>query len=500
MASPAERLIDEAILHRIALSRYSTWSVQRVLSVLNRTDENLVARIRHADEEGRSSARLEHLLNEVRALQADGWTVVRSRLGDDLAALARAERDFSARMVRYGQQAAGMVGATGVPTTAQVVAAATARPFQGRFLQDWLREAEDGAAKRAREVIRQGFIEGRSAADVARTLRGTRANQYRDGVLEVSRRGAEAMVRTANSHYASVAARETYLAMGVARVRFIATLDTRTTITCASLHNTVHELERFPWPPRHINCRSTSAPEIEGLRSVEVPSYDQWLKRQPVEIQDLVLGRAKGRLYRSGNLTVDRFVDDKGRLLTLDQLRTLSGLAPLVRVLSPIGPVASEELAALTSYTGSGYRSINGALRGVTPFTPEVRDEIDALDQLIGRARLPEETTLYRGVGPNMIERFRAEGLRAGSVITDPAFMSTSLSMGAARQFQSEQEGAYFIRILAPAGGRGLNVERVSSFGEEEREVLFARGQRLKVVSYDHATRTITARILAYRL
>src|SRR5690606_16175221 len=136
---------------------------------------------------------------------------------------------------------------------------------------------------------------------------------------------AEAMVRTANSHYASVAARETYLAMGVARVRFIATLDTRTTITCASLHNTAHEPERFPWPPRHINCRSTSAPEIEGLRSVEVPSYDQWLKRQPVEIQDLVLGRAKGRLYRSGNLTVDRFVDDKGRLLTLDQLRTLSG-------------------------------------------------------------------------------------------------------------------------------------------------------------------------------
>ncbi|MNT93006.1 ADP-ribosyltransferase exoenzyme [compost metagenome] len=77
--------------------------------------------------------------------------------------------------------------------------------------------------------------------------------------------------------------------------------------------------------------------------------------------------------------------------------------------------------------------------------------------------------------------------------------MSTSLSMKAAEQFQSEQDDAYFIRILAPVGTRGLNVERVSSFGEEEREVLLARGQRLKVVSYDHATRTITARIFAHR-
>lgn len=499
MASPAERIIDEAVLHRIALSRYSTWSVQRVLSVLNRTDESLVARIRQADEEGRDSRRLERLLEEVRALQADGWTVVRSLLGDDLAALARAERDFSARTVRYGQKATGLIGVTDAPTTAQVVAAATARPFQGRFLQDWLREAEDGAAKRAREAIRQGFIEGRSAAEVARQLRGTRANQYRDGVLEVSRRGAEAMVRTANSHYASVAARETYLAMGVTKVRFIATLDARTTIICASLHNSVHPLERFPWPPRHINCRSTPAPEIEGLHAAEAPSYDQWLRRQPVEIQDQVLGQAKARLYRSGGLTVDRFIDTKGRSLTLDQLRLLSGLAPLVRVLSPIGPVASEELSALTSYTGSGYRTINGALRGTAPFTANVRDEIDALDQLFERARLSEAATLYRGVGPNMVERYRAAGLRFGSVITDPAFMSTSLSKNAARQFQAEQEGAYFIRILAPAGARGLNVERVSSFGEEEREILLARGQRLKVISYDHATRTITARLLAYR-
>lgn len=317
----AERLIDEAIAHKIALARYSTWTVRRVLALLNRTDTDLVARILRADNEGRDPRQLERLLDEVRALQADGWVVVRERLREDLDGLATTERDFAARIVRAGQRAAGVAVASNIPTTAQVVAAATARPFQGRYMRTWLADAEEGAARRARDVIRQSFVEGRSAAEVARQLRGTRANQYRDGVLEVSRRGAEAMVRTANSHYAAVASRQTYQAMGVAKVRFVATLDARTTLICAGLHNTVHPLDRFPWPPRHINCRSVASPEIDGLEPIEARSYEAWLRRQPVEVQNEVLGVTKARLFRDGGLTIDRFTDSRGRVLTLEQLR-----------------------------------------------------------------------------------------------------------------------------------------------------------------------------------
>lgn len=321
MVSPAERLLDEAVAHKVALGRYSTWTVRRVLAVLNRTDADLVARILRADNEGRDPRQLERLLDEVRALQADGWVVVRERLREDLDGLAAVERDFAARLARAGQRAAGVSVATNIPTTAQVVAAATARPFNGRLMREWLSQAEEGAARRAREVVRQGFIEGRSAAEVARTLRGTRANQWRDGVLEVSRRGAEAMVRTANSHYAAIASRQTYEAMGVMKVRFVATLDARTTLTCAGLHNTVHPLEKFPWPPRHINCRSTASPEIDGLPPIEAPSYEDWLRRQPTEVQDQVLGRTRARLWRAGEISIDRFTDSRGRVLTLEELK-----------------------------------------------------------------------------------------------------------------------------------------------------------------------------------
>jgi hypothetical protein len=49
-------------------------------------------------------------------------------------------------------------------------------------------------------------------------------------------------------------------------------------------------------------------------------TYGGWLKRQPKEFQDDVLGPRRAALFRSGKLRIDQFVDDMGRSLTLDEL------------------------------------------------------------------------------------------------------------------------------------------------------------------------------------
>lgn len=314
---------DEAVLHRIALSRYSTSLVRKVLAQLNRVDADLVARILRADNEGRYPAQLERLLEEIRALQADGWVVVRSGMTDDLNRLIASERDWNFNLVRAGLQTSGVDAVTMAPSTAQVIAAVNARPFQGRFLRGWLDDAEAGAAKRVRETIRQGFVEGRSVSDIVLSIRGTRALQYRDGILEISRRGAEMMVRTAVTHTASVAATETYKAMGdlVVAVEWISTLDARTSIICAGRDGTVYPIDSGPRPPAHPNCRSTTIPRIRGLEPVPRRTYAEWLKDQPDGTQDDILGPTRAALFRTGKLTLDRFTDRAGRILTLDQLR-----------------------------------------------------------------------------------------------------------------------------------------------------------------------------------
>ena len=51
-------------------------------------------------------------------------------------------------------------------------------------------------------------------------------------------------------------------------------------------------------------------------------TYQDWLRRQPAAFQDEALGKTKGKLFRDGGLTLDRFVDPvTARPFTLDDLR-----------------------------------------------------------------------------------------------------------------------------------------------------------------------------------
>jgi len=49
-------------------------------------------------------------------------------------------------------------------------------------------------------------------------------------------------------------------------------------------------------------------------------TYQQWLKRQPSDFQEEVLGKTKAKLFRDGGLTLDRFVDRRGNELNLAEL------------------------------------------------------------------------------------------------------------------------------------------------------------------------------------
>ena len=92
------------------------------------------------------------------------------------------------------------------------------------------------------------------------------------------------------------------------------------------------------------NCRSTTSPlfkedvkvsgkkltkldqggtraSIEGQVSADL-DYNDWLKRQTKEFQVGVLGKQKAELFRKGDITMDKFVNNKGQELTLDQLKS----------------------------------------------------------------------------------------------------------------------------------------------------------------------------------
>jgi len=168
-----------------------------------------------------------------------------------------------------------------------------------------------------------------------------------DQMGSLQKKHAGTLIRTA-SNYVSVTTRDLMLKNNIGLFdgyEWVAVLDSRTSIICASRDGIVYPLTddpvKSPKPPAHFSCRSTITPKVKaefedrvkkptprtavgpkGTTKVrQTTTYESWLKRQPASFQDEVLGKTRGALFRRGGLPISKFVDRAGATLTLDELR-----------------------------------------------------------------------------------------------------------------------------------------------------------------------------------
>lgn len=317
---PNDAIQDAQILHAIGLQRLSNAEVRKVLAILRRIDARIIERLTRESLSEIGLARQAKLLRDIRAIVDAVYEDATGQLRLALDDLARYEQGYQADLFDRLQG----VDVTLVRVSEdQLLAAVNSRPFQGRILREWFADLAPATFKRLRDVIRMGVVEGRSIAEMVRDIRGTRANGYKDGVLEISRRHAETTVRTAVNHTANAAAERFYQRNErlIRGVQWLSTLDTRTSAVCRARDNMVYKVGKGPRPPAHPNCRSTTTPILKSFPDPESVSYGEWLRRQSNDVQADVLGVAKAKLFRAGGLPMDKFVNRAGGEYTLDQLR-----------------------------------------------------------------------------------------------------------------------------------------------------------------------------------
>lgn len=194
----------------------------------------------------------------------------------------------------------------------------------GDLLKPFTKTVVGPTVRKMEGAIRNGWAQGDTVGSVMRTIRGTKAAGYRDGILNTSKHQAEAMVRTATQHVANSARLDFYIENDdlVKGYSWVSTLDGKTSSICRSLDGQTYKFNEGPVPPAHPNCRSTIKPELssefdfldEGAtRSSEFgyvdanTTYYDWLKNQSDEFVDDVLGKSRGALFRNGGLTPDEF-------------------------------------------------------------------------------------------------------------------------------------------------------------------------------------------------
>lgn len=365
MATVNEALRDAAIGHSVDFQHYSNGVIRRVISTLNKADADLFAQLTDAlsrlPADSFTVQRLERLLKSVRELNATVYQQVETALTGELKDFADYEAGYQLKLFEstIPAQVQAAVGVASV-NAQQTYTAAMSRPFQGRLLSEWSNSIETSRMVRIRDAIRIGYMEGQTTDQIIRRLRGTRAKGYSDGIIDIDRRHAAAVTQTALSHMADFTRERMYGENRglIKALGWVSTLDSKTTPECRIRDGKEYEPEThrpighsIPWlsgPGKlHWNCRSTSVPITFSWRELGIdidemePStrasmdgqvagdtdYGEWLGKQSAARQDQILGPKRGKLLREGGLTMDKFYNDRGIWLDLDELRRRDAIA-----------------------------------------------------------------------------------------------------------------------------------------------------------------------------
>lgn len=350
METANERLFDAAVSHAIDFTRYNNGVVNRLIAILNRADKDLAIQLSSALErlppESFTVARLDALLADVRRANSAAHLQFKQSLEAELHDLVDYEAGYQLSLFESVLPVRVSAASIVVP---QVYSAAMSRPFQGRLLSEWSAGIEADKMTRIRDALRMGYIEGQTISQMVQRIRGTRARGYEDGIIEIDRRNAAAMVRTATAHVASFTRQRFYEQNAdlIKGLRWTSTLDGRTSPVCQSRDGAIYPVNSGPRPPAHWGCRSTMTPVLKSWREMgidmdelpastrasmdgQVPAdmtYQQWLKKQSPDRQNEILGPTRAKLFRDGGVKLDRFIDQSGRELTIEELRAKNAKA-----------------------------------------------------------------------------------------------------------------------------------------------------------------------------
>jgi len=330
---------DVTVKFQVYLERLKAGEIRKMDATIRKIDRAVVEAIRGVGD-APSRARLDRALAGLRAKM--------NTLTDEQAATyMRTLRNFSSYALEYHTATVNLVAPPNAPAVTPAAAASwsatLAAPIQatGDLMEAFIDGWGASQIKKVEGAIRVGYAQGMTTDEIVRKVRGTKASNFKDGILGgVTKREADAMVRTSLQHVASQAQQlmmddnddiiEGYI--------WISTLDGRTTQVCRSLDGRFFKLGKGPQPPIHINCRSTTIPKIRGVdllanttrasKDGQVPadqSYYEWLKTMDNAFQNDALGLTRAALFREGGLSAEQFaklnLDKNFAPLTLDEMR-----------------------------------------------------------------------------------------------------------------------------------------------------------------------------------
>lgn len=356
--SANERLMAEAVRHRLMLLRYSNSQAMTAIKLLRAANPDIIAQLlKPIDGLTPANMTVQRLRIVARALLGiikEVYGKIFEQVGAELETFGQHEVDYQYHNLQGAFPMQVLELKPGLVSSAswqQVAATSFNRPMQGLTIAQWftVKLPTDLANALSREV-QNGVLQGKSSVQIINEVRkaGAWGNQERN---------LATAVHSAIAHVAADA-RELTAKANEDLIKYrlwLSTLDNRTSPMCIIRDHVLYTMAA-PITPIHKNdpeygagpgklhfrCRSVetwvlkSATELglgdqgdklsESTRASldgQVPAsmnYRQWLEeRASVAVQDEVLGTIRADMLRAGKFKVGDFYDD-GKLIPLDKL------------------------------------------------------------------------------------------------------------------------------------------------------------------------------------
>lgn len=331
MQSSIETELAAKILNNsINLYRLTAGERKKVIEILRKMQKELVGNLASNDINTRKQAQA--YLKESEKIITDYYVGLHIGLDETLTELAQ----HTAEVTNAAMTGVGM--STVMPTEQQLKSIVSDVLIQGSPSKDWWdKQAEDTVFKFSAQV-RQGLAQGESTNEIV--------NRIKD-IVGVSESNAAALVHTSVQTVSNDARIATFKANddSIAGVRQLSTFDSHTSEICIAYSGAEYDLSGNPINgttlpmgsiPRHFNCRSVWVPIVKSSEGLSAgtrfsekgfisnkTTMDEYLKLYTKEEQDKMLGKGKADLWRSGKITLSDLVNQRGRPLTLAQLKEL---------------------------------------------------------------------------------------------------------------------------------------------------------------------------------
>ncbi len=343
------KLFDHALRHGHALEQYKNGQVRKVARLVGNDIIPVLAKeLSHklytvsviGGSAIRDSKRLRDVILSTNAIMQEGMEKVGESVIKDM-------KEFALTEARWQKAVVDTVSPIDLnfvmPNVGTLNNLVVGQPIHGKFIREIFEDISDRAVKNIQQQINIGIVAGESTDKMIQRVIGDQTP------TDALYRQSEAVVRTTVTHVSNATRQESFAANAdiIEGFQFVATLDDRTTPICIMNDGKIFKLEDGgPTPPLHFNCRSTIIPVMKSFKQLgleglnELPSttraslgdvftgqvdgkikYGDWLRTQSKEFAEEVMGKQRAELFLDNKLSIDKFINDKGKWIDLDTIQ-----------------------------------------------------------------------------------------------------------------------------------------------------------------------------------